>query len=72
MQLLVAGLDLDDEVHAGRAVELAHDHALGTVDDEFAAADHDRHVPEVDRFLEGRLTFVEAKPNVERPAIRQA
>ena len=43
---------LDDEVDARRAVELAHDHALGAVDDELAAADHDRHVAEVDLFLD--------------------
>ena len=53
VQLAVAGLDLDDEVDAGRAVELADDDALGAVDDELAAADHDRHVAEVDLLLDG-------------------
>ena len=72
VQLLVARLDLDDEVDAGRAVELADDDALGAVDDELAAADHDRHVTQVDRFLEGRLALVEPEPDVERPAVGQA
>ena len=71
VQLLVARLDLDDEIDPGRAVELADDHALGAVDDELAAADHDRHVAQVDRFLERRLALVEAQPDVERPAVGQ-
>ena len=54
VQLLVARLDLDDEVDARRAVELADDDALGAVDDELAAADHDRHVAEVDRLPRSR------------------
>ena len=71
VQLAVAGLGLDDEVDAGRAVELADDDALGAVDDELAAADHDRHVAEVDLFLD-RLLLVEAQPDAERPAVGQA
>ena len=72
VQLLVVGLDLDDEVDARRAVELADHDAFGAIDDEFAAADHDRHVAEVDRFLEGRLAFVEPQPDVQRAAEGQA
>ena len=45
---------VDDEIDAGRAVQLADDDALGPVDDELAAADHDGHVAEVDFFLDGR------------------
>ena len=71
MQLAVAGLGLDDEIDAGRAVQLADDDALGAVDDELAAADHDRHVAEVDFFLDG-LLLVEAQPDAERPAVGQA
>ena len=56
----------------GRAVELADDDALGAVDDELAAADHDRHVAEVDRLLEGGLALVEPEPDVERSAVGQA
>ena len=72
MQLAVARLDLDDEVNAGAAVELADDDALGAVDDELAAADHDRHVAEVDRLLDRRLALVEAEPDVERAAVGEA
>ena len=72
VQLLVARLDIDDEVDARAPVELADDDALGAVDDELAAADHDRHVAEVDRFLERRLALVEPEPDVERPAVGQA
>ena len=71
VQLLVARFDLDHEVDARRAVELADDHALGAVDDELAAADHDRHVAQVDRFLERGLALVEAEPDVERAAVGQ-
>ena len=46
------------KVDAGRAVQLADDDALGAVDDELAAADHDRHVAEVDLLLD-RLLLVE-------------
>ena len=49
----------------GAAVELADDHALGAVDDELAAADHDRHVAQVDRLLDGRLALVQAEPDVQ-------
>ncbi len=48
MQRAVAFLHFDEEVHAGRAVELADDDALGTVDDEFTPADHDGDFAEVD------------------------
>ena len=71
VQLAVAGLGLDDEIDAGRAVQLADDDALGAVDDELAAADHDRHVAQVDFFLDG-LLLVEAQPDAEGPAIGQA
>ena len=56
----------------GAAVELADDDPLGAVDDELAAADHDRHVAEVDRLLDRRLPLVQAEPDVERPAVGQA
>ena len=72
MQLAVAGLDLDDEVDARAAVKLADDHALGAVDDELAAADHDRHVAEVDRLLDRGLALVELEPDVEGTAVGEA
>ncbi len=72
VQLLVIGLDLDHEIDARRAVKLADHHALGAIDDELAAADHDRHVAQVDRFFEHGLALVETKPDVERAAVGQA
>ena len=39
------------EEHAGRAVHLADDHALGAVDDERAVVRHQGHVAHVDRLL---------------------
>ena len=69
VQFAVAGLGLDDEIDAGRAVQLADDDALGAVDDELAAADHDRHVAEIDFFLD-RLVLVEAQPDAERAGRR--
>ena len=59
-----------DEVDAGAAVQLAHHDALGAVDDELAAAEHDRHVAQVDFFLD-RLLFVQPQPDAERPAVGQ-
>src|SRR5262249_25921399 len=70
VQLALAGLGLDDEVDAGRAVQLADDDALGAVDDELAAADHDRHVAEVDLLLD-RLLLVEPEPDAKGPAVGQ-
>ena len=64
---------VDDEVDAGRAVQLADDDALGAVDDELAAADHDRHVAEVDFFLDGgAVGLAQAQPDAERPAVGEA
>jgi hypothetical protein len=66
-------VDFLNEVHARRAVELADDDALGPVDDELAAADHDRHVAQVDLLLDGRpVGLAEAEPHLERPAVGQA
>src|SRR5205823_5469162 len=71
VQLAFAGLGLDHEINAGRAMQLADDDALGAVDDELAAADHDGHIAEVD-FLLDRLFLDEPEPDAERPAIGQA
>jgi hypothetical protein len=51
VQRAVALLHFDQEVDARRAVQLVHDHALGAVDDELPAADHDRDFAEVDGVL---------------------
>ena len=67
---LAGALQLADEVDAGAAVELADHHALGPVDDELAAAEHDGDVAEVD-FLLDRLLLGQAEPDLERPAVGQ-
>ncbi len=59
VQPAFAGLGIDDVIDAGRAVQLADHHALGTVDDELAAADHDRHVAQIHFFLD-RLLLLRA------------
>ena len=66
----LAGFHFGDEVDAGAAVQLAHHDALGAVDDELAAAEHDRQVAQVDFFLD-RLLLVEPQPDAERPAVGQ-
>ena len=66
----LARFDFRDEVDTGAAVQLAHHDALGTVDDELAAAEHDRQVAQVDFFLD-RLLLVEPQPDAERPAVGQ-
>ena len=62
---------LADEVDAGAAVQLADHHPLGAVDDELAAAEHDRHVAQVDFFLD-RLLLGQAEPDLERAGRRSA
>ena len=60
----------DDEIDAGGAVELGDDDAFGAVDDEFAAADHDGHVAEVDLLLAGgAVGQAEAQPDAERASV---
>ena len=71
MQFAIRFGGVDDEIDAGRAVQLADDDALGAVDDELAAADHDRHVAEVDFFIDG-LVLDEAQPDAEGPAVGEA
>ncbi len=53
MELGVA-IDFENEIDARRAVQLANDHALGAIDDELAAADHDRHIAEINFFFNDR------------------
>jgi len=59
------------EIHAGAAVQLADHHAIGTVDDELAAAEHNGHLAQIDVFLD-RLVFGQAQPQLERPPVGQA
>ncbi len=70
MQLALAGLHLGDEVDSRAAVQLADDDPFGAVDDELAAAEHDRDVAEVDLLLD-RLVLRQAEPDLERAAVRQ-
>src|SRR5262249_41613909 len=57
MQLALARFGLHHEIDAGRTMQLADNHTLGAVDDEFAAADHDRHIAEIDLLFD-RLLLV--------------
>ncbi len=52
-------------------MQLAYHHALGAVDDELAAAEHDGHITQIDLFLDGLLA---CKPqvNLEGTAVGQA
>src|SRR5262249_4283327 len=70
VELAIGPFGLDDVIDTGRAVQLGNHDALGAVNDEFAAADHDRHVAEI-HFLFDRLLFVQPQPNLERPAVGQ-
>ena len=67
-------------VHAGRADELADDHALGAVDDERAAVGDERELAEVDLLLDHVLVPLDAvdllarhqaQPRLERRGIRE-
>ena len=74
VQRAVAFLHFDEEVDARRAVELVHDDALGAVDDELAAADHDRDLAEVDGVFHHLVLVLadEADLDAERHAVGQA
>src|SRR6185436_19524819 len=64
VHLLVADALLH-EVDAGGAVELVDEHALGAVDDEGAAADHQRNLAEVDVLLDRVLRLVQPQTDLE-------
>ena len=49
-------------------MQLAHHHPLGTIDNELAAAEHDRHIAQVDLFLD-RLFTREPQIHPERPSV---
>ena len=51
MEHTVAFLAFDKEIYAGAAVKLINDYAFGTVNNEFAAADHLGNFAQVDRLL---------------------
>src|SRR5208337_200991 len=52
VQGAVAFLDLDEKIDARRTVKLIDDHALGAVDDELTAADHDGDFTQIDGILD--------------------
>src|SRR5262249_17903313 len=62
VEFAVAALHLHHEIDAGGAMQLTDHDALGAVDDELPAADHDGHVAEVDLFLD-RFFLVQAQPD---------
>ena len=57
------------EGYARRAVQLAHDHALGPVDDEAALRRDERHLAHEHFFLFGSFLILKPKDDVERGAI---
>ena len=59
-QLLAVGVGQLVEEHAGRAVELRDDHALGAVDDERAAVGDERQLAEIDLLLDHVLVALDA------------
>ncbi len=71
MQVLV-GLARNNEVDTRRAVQLRYDDALGPVNNELAAADHNGHVAEV-LFLDRRAVgLAQTEPDAERPPASEA
>jgi hypothetical protein len=62
-------MDVGLEADSGRAVELAHNNALGTIDDKSARLGHERDLAHIDLlFLRGFLVLV-AEGNVKRSAV---
>ncbi len=63
--------DFRNEIDTRTAMQLTHHDALGTIDDEFAAAEHDRQIAQIDFFLDG-LFLHQAQPNAKGAAIGEA
>ena len=57
------------ERHARRAVQLAHDHALGAIDHEAALRGDQRNLPHEHALLLGSLFVLQAKDHVQRRAV---
>ncbi len=66
----VAFLALDQEVHAGAAVQLADDDADGAVDDELTAADHHGDFAQVDRLFRQVRAALRPQPAMDFQRIR--
>ena len=69
MGLAVCRLGIGDEIDARRAVQLTHHNPLGAIDDELTPTEHDRHVAEVNLFLD-RLLTGQPQQHPQRSAIR--
>src|SRR5262249_17504082 len=65
VQGTVAFLHFNEEVDAGRTVKLVHDHALSAVDDELAAANHDRDFAEVDGVIHHLVLVLALEANLD-------
>ena len=61
-----------EEVDARAAVQLADDDAFGAVDDEFAAAEHNRKFAEIDVVFNRVFFADETKTNAQRTTVSQA
>ena len=72
MQHLAVGMLRGLERDAGGAVQLAHDDALGAVDDKRALGRHERQFAHENSFLFAALLVFEQERHVKRRAIRQA
>ena len=51
-------------------MQLADDNPLGTIDDEFTAAQHDRNIAQIDLFQD-RFGLVQSQVHAERFPVRQ-
>ena len=71
-QLAIGGrVLLQHEVDARTPVQLTDDHSLGTVNDELAAAHHDRQVAKIN-FLLVRLLAIQSQPDPQRAPVCQS
>ncbi len=69
----VAVLAVDPKVHTRATVKLIDDHALGSVDNKFAAANHHGHFTQIDRLLGNIISVLPFEPavNLQRATIGQ-
>ena len=72
MQAFAGRMDFFGEISTGRTLNLRHDHAFGAVDDELAAADHQRHRAEIHFFVDDRVFALQAALDLQRRAVGQA
>ena len=71
VQQPIAGIGFSDKIHTRRTVQLANHYALGTIDDELAATQHNWHIAQIDLFL-NRLFFGQPQPDSERSAVSES